>query len=313
MKLKFYFFITIVFFHNICYSQDWKIFPYTPQGSLISFPKDEGRHASEPVEWWYTTGHFTIAGSGKRYSYMLTYFSFPVASFDGFRILNITDEETGKFYQDSRPVNYSTLSNHHLEIQANVYQGESESWTNKKDVNNKLIPYQYTIHAASPDLQLNLNYISLKRPLILGGTGYLEQGVSDFTWYYAQTHIDVSGQFTLNGVTGDVNGTAWIDRQYGNFNPWTGEKYEWFHAQLSNGMDMNFWNIFTADNKISNNKKYCLLSAYVNDTTQYTISDFKIERLGYSWMPDSAMCYADKWRLTSEKNNMDLTITTKHH
>ncbi len=313
MKLQFYFFITIVFCHNICYSQDWKVFPYTPQASAISFPKDEGRHSTEPVEWWYTSGHLTGATSGKTYSYMLTYFSFPVASFDGFRILNITDEETGKFYQDSKPVNYGTLANGHLDIQANVYQGDSESWSNKKDGNNKLIPYQYIIHAASPGLQLNLNYTSLKRPLILGGTGYLEQGMSNYTWYYAQTQVEVAGQFTLNGVTEEVKGLAWIDRQYGNFNPWTGEKYEWFHAQLSNGTDMNFWNIFTTDNKIPNNKKYCLLSAYVNDSTQYTISDFKMERLGYSWMPDSAMCYADKWRLTSEKNNMDLIITTKHH
>jgi hypothetical protein len=90
-----------------------------------------------------------------------------------------------------------------------------------------------------------------------------------------------------------------------------GEKYEWFFLQLSNGMDINVWNVFTADNKLPANSKYRILSSYVDDNTQYTTSDFKIERLGFNWMPDSQMCYSNKWRLTSAVNKIDLTFSTK--
>ncbi len=308
---KLYLFITAIFVSNFCYSQDWKMFPYKPNGSLISFPADEGRHPSQPVEWWYTSGHLTGNTSGKTYSYMLTYFYYPVLNFDGFRILNLTDDATGKFYQDATPVNYSNITTGHLDIHASVFKEGNEIWSNKTDVNNKLIPFEYTIQAASANVALNLNYTSLKRPLILADSGYLDQGLANYTYYYSQTRNDVSGKMTLNGVAEEVTGTSWIDRQYGNFNPWTGEKYEWFHAQLSNGMDLNFWNIFTIQNTIPDNSKYCILSAYVNDSTQYTTSDFKIQRLGFNRMPDSAKCYADKWRLTSEKNKIDLTISTK--
>lgn len=313
MKFKPYFFIMAVLASNFCYSQDWKVFPYTPRGSLISFPADEGRHSSQPVEWWYTSGHLTGNTSGKTYSYMLTYFYYPAASYDGFRILNITDDATGKFYEDTKADNYTSLATDHLDIHASVFSEGAETWSNNVDGNNKLIPFEYTIKAASSIVGLDLNYTSLKRPLILGSDGYLEQGLDNYTYYYSQTNNAVSGKLTLNGATEDVTGTSWIDRQYGNFNPWTGEKYEWFHAQLSNGMDLNFWNIFTTGNTIPDNKKYCILAAYVNDTNQYTMSDFKIERLGFNWMPDSMKCYSAKWRLTSAINKIDLTITTKNN
>ncbi|HEY9342505.1 MAG TPA: lipocalin-like domain-containing protein [Hanamia sp.] len=313
MKCKLYLFITVVLASHIGYAQDWKVFPYKPAGSVISFPVDEGRHSSEPVEWWYTSGHLTGATSGKTYSFMLTYFYYPAITFDGFRILNITDDATGKFYEDTRPVNYTSLSSGHLDIHASVYQGGAETWSNKVDTDNKLIPFEYTIKAASATVGLDLNCTSLKRPLILGDDGYLEQGLANYTYYYSQTRNTVSGKLTVNGVTEDVTGTSWIDRQYGNFNPWTSEKYEWFHMQLSNGMDVNLWNIFTKDNTIPDNSRYRILSGYVNEATQYTTSDFKIERLGFNWMPDSAMCYSSKWRLTSALNKMDLIITTKNN
>ena len=298
---------------QFCFAQDWKVFPYKPSGSKISFPLDEGHHASEPIEWWYTSGHLTGATSGKTYSFMLTYFYYPATTFDGFRILNITDDATGKFYQDTKPVNYTTLSTNHLDIKASVYAGGEETWSNKSDPDNKLIPFEYTIKAASSTIGLNLNYASLKRPLILSEDGYLEQGLNNYTYYYSQTRNQVSGKLTLDGVTEDVTGISWIDRQYGNFNPLTGEKYEWFHMQLSNGMDINLWNVFTNENAIPENDKYRILSAYVDDATQYTTSDLKIERLGFNWMPDSQMCYSSKWRLTSPVNKIDLVFNIKNN
>ena len=309
---KFFICCMLTFSSAGSFSQSWKVYPYKPSGSVVSFPKDEGRHSSEPIEWWYTAGELT-ATSGKTYSYMLTYFYYPAASFEGFRILDITDDATGNFFQDTKPVNYTKMSSSRLEINASVYLGEDEEWVTKTDANDKLIPFEYTVKAGSAIGKLDLDYKSLKRPLILGDSGYLKEGMSNYTYYYSQTRNQVSGKITLNGVTENVTGTSWIDRQYGNFNPLTGEKYEWFLLQLSNGMDINLWNIFTSENQIPDNPKYRILAAYVSDSSQYTGSDFKIERLGFNRMPDSQNCYSDKWRLTSPNNKIDLTITTKQN
>ena len=75
MKLKHYSFaIFLLFSVSQGVAQSWKNYPYSPEGSLISFPDDEGRHNEVPIEWWYTAGHVEGSVTGNHYSYMLTYF-----------------------------------------------------------------------------------------------------------------------------------------------------------------------------------------------------------------------------------------------
>lgn len=317
MKLK----ITISFLILIIsipgFSQDWKVYPYTPTTtptSEISFSADEGRH-TDPVEWWYTSGHITTT-SNKTYSFMLTYFWYPtsvsVFNFDGFRILNLTDESDGTFYQDTKAVNYTTLSTTGLDIEASLFLGGSEYWRNKVDGGSIPLPFEYELSASSATVSITLDLETVKRPLIVGGDGLFDQGLSNYTYYYSQTENTVTGSLTVDGTTEAVTGSAWIDRQYGNFNPFTGEDYEWFSIKLDNGTDLNLWNIFNASREIPNNNKYKILSAYVDESqnTQYTITDFEIERLEYFTTPDDVNTYSKKWRLTSTSKDIDLIITS---
>ena len=296
-------------------AQTWKTYPYVPTGgSLISFPVDEGRHNAEPVEWWYTSGHITTA-TKKEYSFMLTYFFYPVSysifNFDGFRILNVTDESTGIFYQDTQPLNYTTMSTTGLNIGTILASGP-EYFRNSVDGSSNPLPFQYEVSASSSNINLSMNLTTTKRPLIIAGDGYFDQGLSNYTYYYSQTDNTVSGSLTVNGTTENITGTAWIDRQYGDFNPFIGENYEWFSLKLSNGYDINLWDIFTAANTIPDDPKYKIMATYVDESAQYTISDFEIERLEYFKTPDNLKSYAKKWRLTSASKNMDLIITANH-
>lgn len=303
------------------FSQAWKVYPYNPvttPTSQINFPIDEGRHTSEVLEWWYTSGHITTA-SNKKYSFMLTYFwrptSVSIFNFDGFRILNITDESNGTFYQDTQPVNnYVPLSTTDLNIGANLFPSGTEFWRNKLDGSNTPIPFEYELSASSNDVSIAFDLSTTKRPLIVGGDGLFDQGATNYTYYYSQTENTVTGSLTVNGTTETVTGSAWIDRQYGSFNPFTGEDYEWFSIKLDNGTDLNLWNIFNSNKEIPNNLKYKILSAYVdeNQNTQYTISDFEIERLEYFFTPDNLRNYSKKWRLTSVSKNIDLIITSNY-
>ncbi len=309
MRIKFSFILCLFTF--FCFSQDWKTYPYLPTGE-ISFPLDEGRHSTESSEWWYSTGHVVGQTSGTNYSFMCTFFYNPAGDFDGFRILNITNDDTGEFFQDVKPVNYTTLSTTSFDIEATVFLGGTESWKNKLDVSNQPIPFEYELFSANGTGGLSLEFVTTKRPLILGDDGFFNQGLASYTYYYSQTMNTISGDLTFNGVTEAVVGTGWIDRQYGSFNPFSGEKYEWFSMQLSNGMDLNLWNIFTVDNETPTTIEYRNLSAYVDEATQYTTNDFQIERLEYFCTSDEEMCYSKQWRLTSNVNNIDLIISTLH-
>ena len=302
---------SLFFLLNIpTFSQVWKTYPYEPTGSLVNFSIDEGRHTGEPMEWWYTTGHLVGATTGKHYSYMLTYFYYPYGSIDGFRILNISDDDAENFYDDTQLLTYGTLATDKLDIQANLFSGTTETWKNKYD-GATILPFEYEINASSSAVTLDLDYNTIKRPLILGDDGYLLQVASNYTYYYSQTGIEVTGQITFAGITENVTGSGWIDRQYGTLNPSEGTEYEWFSLQLSNGMDINLWNIFE-DNIIPDDEKYKILAAYVDEeeTTQYTHSDFELERLEYAYTNDGLRCYAQKWNLTSPVNNLNLIIET---
>jgi len=293
-------------------AQAWNVYPYNEPGTLLNFPADEGAHPIENTEWWYTVAHVTGDSTGNEYSFMLTYFAYDTViltiPFDGFRIFNLANETTGDFFPETLPANYTTLSETHLEINASVVGGGPESWVTKMDSASNLIPFEYHLEAVSAFGAISLDYLATKRPLIVGDSGFFYQGSNDYTYYYSQTALDVSGSISIDGITESVTGLSWIDRQWGNFNPSSGEKYEWFCLQLDNGMDLNVWNIFNQNDQVPDTSTYTLCSIYHNDSTSSSNSEFNLERLSYSFMPDSLACYSQQWRFTY--NDIDLLMTT---
>jgi predicted secreted hydrolase len=301
-------FILLVVSSQFVFSQAWKTYPYHQSGSVLNFPQDEGWHPPEDIEWWYTTAQVTGSTTGHKYDVMLTYFDYPQAGYGGFRIFNIADENTMQFNKQTSLCNYPVLSQTHQEIHALPIGGSLEDFSTLQDSVGNLIPFQYHVKAAGPAYHIDFNYNSLKRPLMVGGTGYLYEGASSYTYYYSLTTLAVTGVITMGGITENVTGTAWLDRQWGNFNPVSGEHYEWFSFQLSNGMDMNVWNVFTPQNLIPDTATYKFCSEYINDSTDMTTSNFNLKRLAYAYSTDHQRCYPTSWRFT--QGNIDLTVTT---
>ncbi len=304
--------LLLLFLVTVLPAQEWKNYPYHEEGSALFFPDDEGWHPEESIEWWYTTAQLIGGQSGNEYSVMLTYFYFPNVFSEGFRIFNIANETAGTFFDETIPCNYPVLAQDHLEIRAELLGGSVEEWVTQKDDTGELLPFEYTITAAGLNGAIDLQYNAVKRPLMVGGDGFLPQGAGSYTYYYSQTGIEVSGALSVDGISEPVSGTAWIDRQYGTTNPLESEPWEWFSLQLSNGMDINLWNLFTADNQIPDTITFKFLSAYIDDSTSLTTGDFTLERLGYVWMPDGEVAYARQWRLTAEEPSIDLLITLRN-
>ncbi len=305
-------FLLLLFLFSISnmFAQAWKHYPYTTPNSLLTFPQDEGWHDQEPIEWWYTNAHLTGQNTGHEYAIMMTFFGYDTAFVDGFRILNISDQTTGEFKTGTGFLLYPILAKDHLEIKATqLLTGQTEQWYTKKDSAGNYLPFQYRIESHGSPGAISLDYDAFKPPLIVADSGYLDQGSVNYTYYYSQTGMNVSGEITFKGVTEPVAGIGWIDRQYGNFNPNTGEAYEWFSLQLSNGMDFNLWNIFTDQGTVPDNAAYRILAMYIDENTQKTIHDFKLERPQYAYTSLTNNCYANQWHLTSDTLDIDLMIT----
>jgi len=295
-------------------SQYWKIYPYQQQGSIISFPEDEGFHPGESIEWWYINGQVTGQVTGDEYTFMLSYFYEPAYGFDGFRIFNLSNETTKEFCCETLPCLYGSVAEDSLNIIATVGFPSThyEEWVTQTDVNGTMKPFQYHLNAVSGNGSIDINCSTLKRPLIIADSGLLFQGASGYTYYYSQTMMDISGTISFNSTTENISGTGWLDRQYGSFNPNDSEEYEWFCIQLSNGMDLNVWNIFTDMNDIPDTSTYRICSVYINDSSSFTTSEFNIERQKFAYSQDNAKCYSQQWRLLMDTFDIDLIVNTQN-
>lgn len=291
------------------YSQEWKTYPYHQDDTHIYFPSDEGVHTDEPTEWWYLVGHIYGTKSGDYYTIMLTYFYYPYQGLDGFRIFNLTNETTNTFHPQVLPVFYDTIADDSLYIICNPVGAPRETWKNLVDNNGKMLPFQYEVHASQDEGAIEMTIDTYKKPLIVGDSGLFYQGGGDnYTYYYSQTGINLSGTITFEDNTESFTGIGWIDRQYGLFNPYSNEAYEWFSVQLSNGVDLNIWNIFTPDHQIPDTSTFVLCSMYIDDDTDSSFHDFTLQRLEYAYMPDSVNCYSQKWNF--KYNDIDLIFYT---
>ena len=295
-------------------SQEWKSYPYHPEGSRIGFPGDEGFHPGESTEWWYINGHITGESTGDYYTFMISYFYEPIYIFDGFRIFNLCNETTREFYDETLPCDYESIAEDSLNIIATVGYPTThyEEWVTQTDSGGTMKPFQYHIAAISENGAIDINCNTVKRPLIIADSGFLYQGRSGYTYYYSQSMMEISGSITFNSTTENISGFGWLDRQFGSFNPNEGEEYEWFCIQLDNGTDLNIWNIFTDDNKIPDTSTYRICSIYINDSSSFTTSEFNIERLEFAFANDSARCYSQKWHLLADTFDIDLVISAQN-
>ncbi len=292
-------------------AQSWKNYPYHEAGSALTFPRDEGYHPGEVVEWWYTNAHLTGDSTGTDYAFMFTYFYYPALGFDGFRIFELSNENTGDFLTESTPCHYTTIDTSKLHIVANTgITGTGHEEWKTLDSSGILRPFEYHLSGSMANASFDLTYKAVKRPLMVGGTGFLYEGITGYTYYYSQTGLEATGTMTMNGVTETVHGISWIDRQWGQFNPNNGEQYTWMSLQLSNGMDLNLWNIFNAQAQIPDTSTYRFCTVYLSDSTHTTFSNFTLERLKYTYTPSNQTCYDQKWRLTY--GNTDLILTATH-
>ncbi len=295
----------------ISFSQSWKQYPYEPEGSVFSFPSDEGPHPDEDIEWWSITGHVKGLETGTNYSFSLTYYIYPYHVYDGMRILNLSNDDTGEFYTDSQFLGYQDMEPGNLNIEAYLYFMEKwETWNNLEEDNGDLIPFEYEISAASAKGSLLLECKSLKAPVPIGDDGLFDVGAESYTNCYSQTMNSITGTLQFKDMQEAVEGTAWIDHQYGGFNMITSEQYEWFSIQLSNNMEINIWNVFTPENLLPDNSDFKHMTIVDDQGQSISTSDFNMERLAFQYTEDNTICYSEKWHLTSPVKELDLTIFT---
>jgi predicted secreted hydrolase len=207
----------------------------------IMFPRDELSH-DKIIEWWYWNGHLRDK-SGNRYAFMdclfqakpkkvnlplikmpfeKTYFSHSIISdinkqraYPMIDYVSLVSRDS--FRQPLLSVEY---------IDANFIDGYTVSSM------TELAPFKYRLRSKNFDLNLR----AVKKPLLVGGSGYLNLGERS-TYYYSLTNLKTEGVIKIGGREIEVAGKSWMDHQWANA-PYAKDKWNWFSLQLEDDTEI---------------------------------------------------------------------------
>jgi len=270
----------------------------------IKLPKDEAAH-SKGSEWWYFNGHLK-SNENKEYGFMISFFKidmlknkpklflFPIKT--GYlvhsHLSDITKKEFFPHYEHFLKMPYekftekNQLFNHYRstllkEIKKGVYHLK---------FNNK--PYQFDL------------VITAKKPAVFHNRkGYINIG-KDKSYYYSFTDMEVKGTITRsleNPVK--VQGTAWMDHQWGNFDLHN-KQWDWMSIKLNNNYELMAFKIL--DKTDAKNQYYASL---INENGKLTkIKDLKLKSIKRWKSKKTGILYPIQWKLRIPSKKINLTI-----
>ncbi|MCB9478138.1 MAG: hypothetical protein H6683_00510 [Deltaproteobacteria bacterium] len=269
--------------------------------TLIEFPADEAPHRNL-IEWWYWTGNLSDA-DGNVYGFELTFFY-------GARLLGIpawmihvgiVDEQTGEHdslvefsvhFPDETPTEL-----HLATPSASVDRGAD---------------YVYELSGVADTHAYDLTLTDTQGPTYHGGNGSIRMSSRTVdSFYYSRMRIDVEGTLYKDGAPIDVTGEAWMDHQWGGFNPFVLIGWDWFSMQFEDGSEIMYF-IFRGDEDDPSVVDMAL-GSYVDpngDQTILSMHDVEVTPLD-SWSSEvTGGVYPLNWNFVVEDLGIDVDITT---
>jgi len=194
--------------------------------TFVHLPADQAAHPNTPIEWWYVVGH--LNAHGHRFGYQVTILNIGQAPQ---ALIGITDKTTGQYYTQSQRYSpdQASFSTTALDVRT-----PSATLSGPMDAMH--------LHATLPAGEIDLTLSARGPALYNNGTG-LMPFLGGTSYYYSLPSLASQGTLTVNGHTDPVTGQSWLDRQWGNWDQSTLQKWTWMPLQLSNGDRVNLWDL----------------------------------------------------------------------
>lgn len=252
---------------------------------ILEFPKDEGMHTDVKHEWWYFNGH-VCDEKGNHYGLMVCFFK------NGKLYLEFADENNSKFYS---AIIHGNLKASQEKLDISI----GNNWWVETDKSS------YKMHTEYAGTHLDLNMITEKPPLLIGGQGLVLMGRGGTSYYYSQTRLKINGKLKLMGEEKNISGIGWIDRQWGNWNFDGFDGWEWFSIQLDNNEEIQLFKLFDPETGESITPMLNIMHA---NNEQETINSFQIEYLDYWTDPKSGDRFSHKWKIKIPEKDIELVV-----
>ncbi|MEZ4630631.1 MAG: lipocalin-like domain-containing protein [Deinococcales bacterium] len=287
----------------------------------ISLPRDEAAHAA-PTEWWYYTGHL-IGDDGQEYGFEVTFFK--TYTPPQYRILGFLP---AFWFIDKGFVGHMAIS---LKDKAQHLKHEIMAFGNKpagaredkldifiEDWQAKALDDgSYLLKANSPEAQLSLILKPQKAVVLHQSEGFPpgieSMGAAGQSYYFSYTNMEAEGSLKL--CQGDcqeikVNGQAWHDHQWGDFDLNKIAGWDWFSLQLSDNTELMLYLIREPSGAYSD-----MGGSFVaanGDVSHLSQTDINLITPGITWQSESTgAIYPMAWQIQIPSHELDISVTPR--
>lgn len=235
----------------------------------LVFPADHGPHPAFRTEWWYFTGNLETAGA-RHFGFELTFFRIALApeapaSESAWATnqvwmahLALTDTAAVRFHAAEA---FSRGALGLAGARATPFEVHVEDWSAAGGLGG---PEPLSLSAASAEAAIELELVPRKPPVPHGERGLDRKGPEpgNASYYYSLTRIDAAGRVRSGAEWHDVEGLAWMDREWSTSALSDGVVgWDWFALQLDDGRELMYYRLRRADDSTAEHSGGTLVGA----------------------------------------------------
>ncbi|WP_303908493.1 lipocalin-like domain-containing protein [Thiohalomonas denitrificans] len=281
----------------------------------FEFPADHGPHPEFRTEWWYFTGNLADR-RGERYGFQLTLFRNALAPepLEGpsrwrtrqvyMAHLALTDVAGGRFVARER---FARASLGLAGARAAPFRVWIEDWEVSGGEGRH--PFPMTLQAGDNEDGIELTLTMEKAPILQGEAGLSQKSEApgNASYYYSYSRLSASGRITIDGADREVDGNAWMDREWSTSALGPEQSgWDWFALQLGNGVDLMLYRLRLRDGSTDPASAGSLVSPE-GERTALREEDFEVTVTRH-WESPRGGRYPAGWRLQLPQQQLWLRV-----
>lgn len=209
---------------------------------------------------------------------------------------SVTDIARGEFHYDQR-----ILGTNGVRGNGGVLDLELDGWTIRGGDG------RFTLNAEMPGYGLRLQVAANKPPTLHDGDGYIDYGDGTGSYYASWTRMSANGALKRGVEWLPVNGEAWMDHQWGDFETYENGGWDWFSVQLDDGTDVMLYVIRRPDGgtlRVDGS-----LVAADGELAVLREGEFVIAPDGAWTSPATGTTYPSGWRIAIPGSALEMVVT----
>ncbi len=290
-------------------------------GYRLSFPVDHAAHPEFRQEWWYFTGNL-IGEDGREFGFQLTFFRFahgrsehlPAAGWNNDQTwmthFAVTDVQQNRFFAEQDfargALDLAGAAAEPFTVWVNGWSATQTGKTCRECLTVKLV-------AETDEFSIDLEVKSNTGPLLQGEQGFsVKNDQGDVaSYYYSYPDLHSTGKVVIHGQSHQVEGTAWMDREWSSAVLAKGQSgWDWFALHLDDGRKLM---LFQVRDEVKRNFRHAVLIGRGGMSEQLSPETLEMTPTDFWISPDTGNRYPTRWsiRNTSDDYAMELSIKPK--